>query len=82
MRYASAPSGDHSLVVEGLGQFAPSGSYAHSGHQGGLGDDDDEEEEVSHSSPSQNFAHFSKKTALCILYTAVHVYVDDICSQQ
>eukprot|EP00903_Cladosiphon_okamuranus_P016054 g14821.t2 len=43
LRYASLPSGDHSLVVEGLDQFAPSGSYAHGSKRGGLGDDDDEE---------------------------------------
>lgn len=41
LRYAGLPRGDHSLVVEGLGQFAPSGSYAHSGSRGGLGDEEE-----------------------------------------
>lgn len=44
LRYAGLPSGDHSLVVEGLNQFAPTGSYAHGGNRGGLGDDDDDDE--------------------------------------
>lgn len=44
LRYAGLPSGDHSVEVDGLGKFAPSGSYAHGGVCGGLGD---EEEEVS-----------------------------------
>lgn len=52
VRYAGLPSGDHSLVVEGLGRFAPTGSYAHGGNQRGLGDE--EEEEVRHRTP-QNF---------------------------
>lgn len=46
LRYEGLPSGDHSFVVEGLGQFAPTGSYAHGGNRGGLGDE--EEEEVRH----------------------------------
>ncbi|CBJ28972.1 conserved unknown protein [Ectocarpus siliculosus] len=44
LRYEGLPSGDHSLVVEGLGQFAPTGSYAHGGSRGGLGDEEEEEE--------------------------------------
>eukprot|EP00752_Nemacystus_decipiens_P013791 g12244.t1 len=44
LRYASLPSGDHSVVVQGLDQFAPSGSYAHGGKRGGLGDDEDDPE--------------------------------------
>ncbi|CAM9218740.1 unnamed protein product, partial [Hapterophycus canaliculatus] len=43
LRYAGLPSGDHSVVVEGLGQFAPSGSYAHRGTLRGFGDDEEEE---------------------------------------
>lgn len=43
LRYLGLPLGDHSVVVEGLGKFAPSGSYAHGGVRGGLGDDDEEE---------------------------------------
>lgn len=39
LRYLGLPDGDHSLEVEGLGRFAPQGSYAHGG-QGGLGDED------------------------------------------
>ncbi|CAM9719330.1 unnamed protein product [Sphacelaria rigidula] len=41
LRYLGLPNVDHSLEVEGLGRFAPQGSYAHGG-QGGLGDEDDE----------------------------------------
>ncbi|CAM9527992.1 unnamed protein product, partial [Ectocarpus sp. 12 AP-2014] len=44
LRYEGLPGGDHSLVVEGLGQFAPTGSYAHGGSRGGLGDEEEEEE--------------------------------------
>lgn len=44
MRYAGLPTGDHSVVVEGLGKFAPTGSYAHGRRQGGLGGEEEEEE--------------------------------------
>ncbi|CAM9438846.1 unnamed protein product, partial [Scytosiphon promiscuus] len=44
LRYAGLPSGDHSVVVEGLGQFAPSGSYAHRGTLRGFGDEEEEEQ--------------------------------------
>lgn len=37
LRYLDLPAGDHSLEVEGLGRFAPQGSYAHD-TGGGLGD--------------------------------------------
>lgn len=42
LRYAGLPSGDHSVEVDGLGKFAPSGSYAHGGVLGGLGDEEEE----------------------------------------
>lgn len=42
MRYIGLPPGDHSVEVEGLGRFAPEGSYAHDAGRG-LGDEDDDE---------------------------------------
>lgn len=41
-RYAGLPSVDHSLEVEGLGRFAPQGSYANERNRGGLGDEEEE----------------------------------------
>lgn len=41
LRYLDLPAGDHSLEVEGLGRFAPQGSYAHD-TGGGLGDQEDQ----------------------------------------
>ncbi|CAM9550296.1 unnamed protein product, partial [Choristocarpus tenellus] len=46
LRYADLPHGDHSLEVEGLGQFAPEGSYAHVKGIGGLGGDEVRESPV------------------------------------
>ncbi|CAM9837811.1 unnamed protein product [Laminaria digitata] len=43
LRYAGLPSGNHSVEVDGLGKFAPTGSYAHGGVHGGLGDEEEEE---------------------------------------
>lgn len=43
LRYAGLPSGDHSVEVEGLGLFAPTGSYAHGRNRGGLGDEEEQE---------------------------------------
>lgn len=42
LRYAGLPSVDHSLEVEGLGRFAPQGSYANERNRGGLGDEEEE----------------------------------------
>lgn len=77
LRYDGLPSGDHSLVVEGLGQFAPTGSYAHSGNQRGLGD---EEEEVRHPTFRNSFPLFqSKQGALYHTRMACGGYLGTMC---
>lgn len=38
LRFSGLPKSDHSVFVEELGTFAPTGSYAHD-RQGGLGGD-------------------------------------------
>ena len=64
LRYAGLPKGDHSVLVEGLGTFAPMGSYAHDS-PGGLGGD----EEVSRHAPDYRTVHlvssFGGRNDLC-----------------